>query len=214
MKKQYAILLIAAYARVCWANGLESLENFIKNTHSGKAEFTQTVTTPAKTNGDQGSAPRVKNSSGSFEFARPAKFKFHYKKPFEQIIVADGQTLWLYDIDLNQVTQRKQSAVLSNTPAALIASAPDLATLKASFTLENAPDKDGLTWVQATPKASDGQVQAVLVGFKGNDLSALEIRDALGQKSVLKFNSLQTNPALASDAFVFKPPEKADVLRQ
>jgi outer membrane lipoprotein carrier protein len=214
MNKLIATILIAAHAHISWASGLESLENFIKTTRAGKAEFTQTVTTPAKTNGDQGSAPRIKNSSGSFEFARPAKFKFHYKKPFEQIIVADGQTLWLYDIDLNQVTQRKQAAVLANTPAALIASAPDIATLKASFTLENAPDKDGLTWVQATPKAADGQVQAVLAGFKGNDLAALEIHDALGQQSVLKFNALQTNPALAADTFVFKPPEKADVLRQ
>ena len=121
-----------------WAGGLESLESFVKTVKSGKADFTQVVTAPAK----EGQAARSKTSSGSFEFARPSRFKFVYKKPFEQTIVADGQTLWLYDVDLNQVTARKQSAALGSTPAALIAAAPDLKALQADFALADAPDKD------------------------------------------------------------------------
>jgi len=164
MMKRIAIVLIAACAGTTWAGGLESLENFVRNVKTGRADFTQVVSAPAK----DGQMPRVKTSSGTFEFARPSRFKFLYKKPFEQSIVADGQTLWLYDVDLNQVTARKQSQVLGSTPAALIAAAPDLKALQADFTLADAPDKDGLQWVVATPKAKDGQLQTVRVGFKAD----------------------------------------------
>nr|WP_315425998.1 outer membrane lipoprotein chaperone LolA [uncultured Albidiferax sp.] len=214
MKKLFATVLIAASAGVACADGLESLENFVKTVKSGRAEFTQVVTSPPK----DGQAARSKTSSGSFEFQRPSKFKFIYKKPFEQSIVADGQTLWLYDVDLNQVTSRKQSQVLGSTPAALIAAAPDLKALQADFTLQAAPDKDGLQWVTATPKAKDGQLQTVKVGFKvegqATELAALEILDSFGQRSLMSFAKVEVNPALAAETFQFKPPAGADVVKQ
>ena len=216
--KRIAILFIAAYAGITGATGLESLEIFIKTVKTGRADFTQVVTSPPK----EGQATRVKTSSGTFEFSRPSRFKFIYKKPFEQSIVADGQTLWLYDVDLNQVTARKQSQVLGSTPAALIASAPDLLALKADFTLADAPDKDGLQWVAATPKAKEGQLQSVRVGFKVGDgaasktggLAALEILDSFGQRSLLTFNRFEANPALPGNSFSFKAPAGADVIKQ
>ncbi|WP_367846957.1 outer membrane lipoprotein chaperone LolA [Rhodoferax sp. WC2427] len=214
MKKWIAAVLIAACAGVASADGLESLENFVKTVKSGRADFTQVVTSPPK----EGQAARVKTSTGSFEFQRPSKFRFLYKKPFEQSIVADGQTLWLYDVDLNQVTSRKQSAVLGSTPAALIAAAPNLQALQADFTLLAAPDKDGLQWVSATPKAKDGQLQTVRVGFKtdgkATELAALEILDSFGQRSVMTFAKVEVNPTLAADLFQFKPPAGADVVKQ
>ena len=216
--KRIAILFVAAYACHTWAGGLESLEVFVKTVKTGRADFTQVVTAPAK----DGQAPRVKTSSGTFEFSRPSRFKFIYKKPFEQSIVADGQTLWLYDVDLNQVTSRKQLQVLGSTPAALIAAAPDLQALQADFTLADAPDKDGLQWVAATPKAKDGQLQTVRVGFKmpaaapdkTGELVALEILDSFGQRSLLTFNRFEVNPALPVSSFQFKAPAGADVIRQ
>ena len=213
MKKQWLIAMLAAWAAAAGAAsaaGLDSLEAFVKGAKSGKAEFTQVVTSPSR----DGQAARTKTSSGTFEFSRPNRFRFHYKKPFEQTIVADGQTLWLHDVDLNQVTARKQAAILGTTPAALIAAAPDLSALQKDFTLQPAADKDGLQWVQATPKAKDGQLQNVRVGFKGADLAALEILDSFGQRSLLTFANLQTNVALSQDAFQFKPPAGADVIRQ
>ena len=214
MKRFFATVLIAVCAHSASANGLESLESFVKSVSSGRADFTQVVTSPSK----EGQAARSKTSSGTFEFSRPNRFKFLYKKPFEQTIVADGQTLWLYDADLNQVTARKQSSALGSTPAALIAAAPDLRALQADFTLAAAPDKDGLQWVVATPKAKDGQLQAVRVGFHANEkpagLAALEILDSFGQRSVLSFNQVEVNPKLPADAFQFKTPKGADVIRQ
>lgn len=218
MKKFFASVLVAMAAQGAWADGLESLETFVKTVRSGRAEFTQVVTAPAR----EGQSARSKTSSGTFEFSRPNRFKFLYKKPFEQSIVADGQTLWLYDTDLNQVTARKQSAALGSTPAALIAAAPDLRALQADFTLAAAPDKDGLQWVAATPKTKDGQLQTVRVGFRAGDkaaarsskLAALEILDSFGQRSVLSFSKVEVNPALPAGSFEFKPPKGADVIRQ
>ncbi|NBT54451.1 MAG: outer membrane lipoprotein carrier protein LolA [Betaproteobacteria bacterium] len=206
----FAILLIAITPSLVRAGGLESLENFLRMTKSGRAEFTQLVTAPPK----DGVLGRAKASGGSFEFARPNRFRFIYRKPFEQTIVADGQTLWLYDVDLNQVTARKQAQALGATPAALIASAGDLRALQNDFVLADAPDRDGLQWVLATPKVRDGQLQSVGLGFRGAELAVLEMLDSFGQRSVLTFSSFQSNVAIEAASFQFKPPAGADVIRQ
>jgi outer membrane lipoprotein carrier protein len=204
--------LIAACAGSAWANGLNSLETFLQSTQTGRAEFSQTVTSPSRA----GQAPKVKNSGGSFEFARPNRFKFVYKKPFEQTLVADGQTLWMHDVDLNQVTASKQANVLANTPAALIAASGDIKALQQHYTLQALPDADGLAWVSATPKAKDGNLQTMRVAFKApsGELAELDILDSFGQRSVLKFAKVESNPTLAKDTFDFKPPAGADVVKQ
>jgi outer membrane lipoprotein carrier protein len=210
MNKNFLVILFAAGCAVsAQASGLDSLEAFIKSARTGRAEFTQVVTAPAK----DGQAARSKTSSGTFEFARPNRFRFTYKKPFEQTIVADGQTLWLYDVDLNQVTERKQSQVLGSTPAAVIASAPDLATLRRDFDLQAAGEKDGIQWVQATPKVKDGQLSGMKVGFRGTDLAVLEIMDSFGQRSLLTFTKMELNAAVSPERFQFRPPPGADVVK-
>jgi outer membrane lipoprotein carrier protein len=210
MLRKIATILIAAYAVSTGATGLESLESFVKTAKSGHADFTQVVTAPSR----EGQVARTKTSSGTFSFQRPNRFKFVYKKPFAQSIVADGQTLWLYDVDLNQVTARKQAQALSTTPAALIASAADLKSLQADFTLTNDADRDGLEWAVAMPKAKDSSVQIVRIGFKGNTLVVLEIQDSFGQKSVMRYSAFETNGPIDSGAFQFKPPLGADVITQ
>lgn len=218
MKKLIATFSIALCAVTARADGLSSLELFIRGTASGRADFTQVVTSPPR----EGQAARTRSSSGTFEFVRPSRFRFNYRKPFEQILVADGQTLWLYDADLNQVTARAQSSALGSTPAALIAAAPNLQALQAEFTLANAPERDGLQWVSATPKARDSQLQSIRVGLREADkggartaeLAALEIIDSFGQRSVLSFSRVQVNPAIPAETFRFKPPAGADVIRQ
>lgn len=193
-----------------WAAGLDSLEKFIKTVKTGRADFVQIVTAPAK----EGQVARTKKSTGTFEFLRPGRFKFSYKKPFENTIVADGQTLWLYDVDLNQVSARKQSLVLGSTPAALIASASDLTTLRADFALTEAPDSEGLQWVLAIPKAKDSGLQTIRVGFKGEELVALDILDSFGQLSAMRFQGLNLQVPLDPAVFQFKPPSGADLIRQ
>lgn len=86
--------------------------------------------------------------------------------------------------------------------------------LKADFTLEAAPDQDGLQWVLARPKTKDGQLQSVRVGFAGEQLAALDILDSFGQRSAIRFTGMQANAALPPATFQFKPPQGADVVRQ
>jgi outer membrane lipoprotein carrier protein len=192
------------------AGALQALESFVRTVKTGQCEFTQVVSAPAK----DGQVSRPRASSGSFAFARPGRFRFVYRKPFAQTIVADGQTLWLYDVDLNQVTARAQSQALGSTPAALIAAAPDLAALQSDFALTEAPERDGLQWVLATPRGKDSALQSVQVGFRGNELAALEILDSFGQRSVLTFSAFRANSAVEPGTFTFQPPSGVDVLRQ
>jgi outer membrane lipoprotein carrier protein len=208
--KTWVLCCVASAAFTAQASGQDSLDAFVRTAKTGRADFVQVVTAPAK----EGQTARSKTSSGVFEFSRPNRFKFVYKRPFEQSIVADGETLWLHDVDLNQVTARRQAGALASTPAALIASAADLKALEAEFVLSAAPEKDGIEWLVATPRAKDGALQSVRVGFRGKTLAALEILDNFGQRSVLTFSAMQTNVALEPAAFVFKPPSGADVIRQ
>lgn len=195
------------------ADGLDALTQFMKQARSGRAQFSQSVTSPSKA----GQPPRVKTSSGNFEFQRPGKFRFDYRKPFVQTLVADGQTLWLHDVDLNQVTARKQAQVLGSTPAALLTAASDLESLKTDFVFKTEPDRDGLQWVSATPKAAEGQIRTVMVGLratdKGPELAVMDVQDSLGQRSVLTFSAFELNPALTAQAFVFRVPPGVDVIR-
>lgn len=195
-----ALLALACVA--ARADAVDTLRSFIHDVKSGRAEFTQTVTSA--------DGARTKTSSGSFEFLRPNRFRFHYTQPFDQLIVADGQKVWIFDADLNQASSRKFSAALGATPAALLAGG----SLDADFTLAALPPKDGLTWVQATPKTADGAFKSVQVGFRGDTLAAVEIVDAFGQRSLLRFGKFMAGVSLAPDAFRFTPPLGADVIEQ
>ena len=194
-----ALLAAATMAR---ADAVDTLREFARDVKTGRASFTQTVTSP--------DGAKKKTSSGSFEFARPNRFRFAYSKPFEQQIVADGQKVWLYDADLNQVTVRAMNQALGATPAALLAGT----ALDKDFELAAQPDRDGLAWVQATPRAKDTQIQSLRVGFKGRTLAAIEIVDAFGQRSLLQFADVQPNARLGDELFRFTPPAGADVITQ
>lgn len=115
--------------------------------------------------------------AAAFAFMRPDRFRFDYTKPFEQTIVADGKTLWLYDQDLNQVTSRSQAQALGSTPAALVASSASLAKLADVFELADEPDAQGMSWVRATPRQRDGQLKSVRVGFAQGELAVLDMED-------------------------------------
>lgn len=194
-----ALLLAASGAR---ADGVDALRAFARDVQSARAQFVQTVTSP--------DGARKKQSSGRFEFARPDRFRFVYDKPYEQQIVADGQKVWLHDVDLNQVTVRAMSQALGATPAALLAGAG----IDKEFTLSPQPERDGLQWAQAVPRDREGTIQAIRVGFKGPSLAALEIVDSFGQRSLLQFSAVETNVRVADDSFRFTPPKGADVIQQ
>jgi outer membrane lipoprotein carrier protein len=195
-------LVLALAAQAAHADPVETLRAFVRDVKSGHAAFTQTVTSP--------DGAKKKTSSGSFDFARPNRFRFAYAKPFEQTIVGDGEKVWIYDADLNQVSVRKLGQALGATPAALLAGG----SLERDFDLSNLPAQGGLDWAEARPKAKDGAFQSVRVGFRGKELTALEIVDSFGQKSLLQFNGFAANGAIAAETFRFTAPAGADVIEQ
>ena len=211
MMKQLLLAGVLAWSSFgVQADGLQELEKFLREVNSAQASFTQVVTSPKRSTE---TTARSKTSTGRFEFLRPNLFRFQYTKPFEQTIVADGQTLWLYDVDLNQVTSRSQKEALGSTPAALIAAGTDLKGLSDSFELKPAAARDGLEWLEARPKDRNGQLQVVRVGFRQGQLSVLDIEDSLGQRSVLSFNNWQANAPLKVGDFKFQPPPGAAVIK-
>ena len=217
MNNLFRLTLITALffvVGVANADSMDSLSQFLKSTRSWRADFVQVVTAPAK----EGRPARPKTSSGVFAFIRPSVFRFDYSKPYVQNIVADGQQLWLFDTDLNQVTVRNQAQTLGSTPAALIASAQDIASLNKEFSLKAAPSEEGLDWVVATPKIKDAGLQSVRIGLRVDAgqavLSQLDIVDAFGNRSQIRFNRVEVNPAnLTMANFTFVPPKGVDVVR-
>ena len=184
------------------ADAVDALKAFVQQVKTGRATFTQTVTSP--------DGAKTKTSSGSFEFARPDRFRFTYTKPFEQLIVADGQKVWIYDSDLNQVSSRKFTQAIGATPAALLAGGD----LGRDFDLVAEPPKEGLDWARATPKTNDGAFESMRIGFKGKQLAAVEIIDNFSQRSRLTFTQFSANLELPAENFRFVVPKGVDVLEQ
>ena len=197
-----AALALGASALGARADAVDTLRDFVRDVKSGQSGFTQTVTSADGT--------RKKLSSGEFEFARPNRFRFAYTKPFQQLIVADGQKVWIFDTDLNQASSRKLSQALGSTPAALLAGA----ALEPDFVLAAEPARDGLAWALATPRAKDGAFQSMRVGFRGKELAVVDIVDSFGQRSRLEFSGFTANAAIAAERFRFVPPAGADVIEQ
>ena len=193
------LLLVAVAAH---ADALDTLRDFVRDVKSGRATFTQQLTSA--------DGQKKRTSSGSFAFERPNRFRFEYAKPFEQLIVSDGQKVWVYDVDLNQVTQRRLSQALGATPAALLAGA----ALDKEFELTALPSQDGIDWVQALPRRKDGAFQSMRIGFRGKELAAVEILDSFGQRSRLDFSQYEANAAIPASTWRFTPPAGADVIEQ
>lgn len=202
MFKRLFFFLALTVATSAHAGAIDKLKTFITGTKSAQAEFTQTVT-------DQ-NGRRIQNASGVMQFQRPGRFRWTYQKPYEQIIVGDGEKFWMYDKDLNQVTVKKLDAALGSSPAALLAGSNEI---ERGFALKEAGSRDGLEWLQATPKTQESNFSAILMGFDAqSNLLAMQLTDAFGHTTVLRFSAMQRNPGLPARQFRFTPPEGADVV--
>jgi outer membrane lipoprotein carrier protein len=179
----------------------ERLRSFIEGTQSAQARFIQTVF--------DRKGRRVQEASGTMQFARPGRFRWEYEKPYSQLLVGDGQQIFIYDRDLNQVTVRRLDRAITGTPAALLAGSNEI---EKAFTFTAQGVQDGIDWLEAVPKGSESTFSAVRLGFVQNTLAAMELTDALGSRTLIRFIDLQRNPKLAPALFRFTPPKGADVL--
>ena len=166
-----------------------------------RAQFSQVV------NDKQGR--KIQEVEGTMQLQRPNKFRWDYKKPYEQQIVSDGKQVFLYDTELQQVTIRELSKSLGSSPAALLAGGE---AVEKNFTLKNANRKDGLTWVLALPKDKDSGFDRVLLGFKADKLRKMELYDSFSHVTHITFDEVERNPTLQDATFLFTPPEGVDVV--
>ena len=188
------------------ASALAQFKSFVSTTKSARGEFTQRLVKSIE------GTPRVSNAStGTFAFARPGKFIWTYQKPYEQVLQADGEKLYIYDKDLNQVTVKRLGDALGSSPAAVLFGSNDL---EKSFMLKDVGEKDGLEWLEATPKTKDTTFEKISIGLKDGLPQAMELRDSFGQVSLLSFRKFEKNPAMPADQFRFVVPKGADVMQQ
>lgn len=195
-------LLLAGVASTVNAGASDKLRNFIVSSHSGQANFTQVV--------QDKKGKKIQSASGTMQFVRPGKFRWVYQKPYEQIIVGDGAKFWLYDVDLNQVTVKKLDAALGSSPAALLSGNNEI---EQAFVLQDSGTRDGLDWLEAKAKTPDTGFEKISMAFnEQGELVVMELRDAFGLNTVLRFSKMQINPKLSPQLFKFVPPKGADVL--
>ena len=202
MRFAFLFLLSSCFlSQAVHADSLERFRSFLRDTKSARADFEQQVY------GREGKVTQA--SKGSFVFQRPGRFRWTYAKPLDQLIVGDGERVWIYDRDLNQVTVRKISKALGSTPAALLAGSGDI---EKAFALSDAGSRDGLEWLDAKPRDADAGFERIRMGFGTAGLAAMELTDNFGQTTRLRFSNLQRNPKVDPAEFRFEPPKGADVL--
>jgi len=187
--------------RLALAGGVERFQDYLRTTRTARADFEQRVS--------DRDGKLVQHSRGSFSLLRPGRFRWTYAQPYPQLIVGDGARVWIYDEDLNQVTVRAMAKALGSTPAALLAGAADV---ERAFALRDAGRRDGLEWVEATPREKEAGFERVLLGMGAAGVQAMELADHFGQSTVLRFSNIARNPALDAATFRFTPPKGADVL--
>jgi outer membrane lipoprotein carrier protein len=188
------------------ASALAQFKAFVDNTKSAKGEFSQQQVKMV-----DGSAKVSKTASGSFMFARPGKFIWTYLKPYEQTLQTDGEKLYIYDKDLNQVTIKALGGALGASPAAILFGNGEF---EKNFTLKEVGEKQGLEWLEATPKTKDSQFEHIGIGMKSGLPVAMELRDTFGQISLVTLKAIEKNPAFKADQFKFVVPAGADVFKQ
>jgi outer membrane lipoprotein carrier protein len=183
------------------ADGISSLTKFYQETQAMQADFYQVVT-DKKGN-------KIQEVYGRMQLQRPNKFRWDYDRPFEQQIISDGKQVWLYDTELAQVTVRALNNALGASPAALLAGERGIEN---SFKLVNAYRKDKLDWVSSQAKDGDSGFNKISLGFKDDNLQAMDMLDSFGHQTRIVFSQVKVNPKMDPRAFVFKVPKGIDVV--
>ena len=198
-----ACVVISASAQ---AGGLDQFKTFVSSTHAAKGDFIQRQIKMV-----DGQARLSNQSAGTFLFARPGKFIWLYQKPYEQLLQADGEKLYMYDKDLNQVTIKLLGAALSSSPAAILFGSNDL---EKNFSLKDAGQKEDMDWLQATPKDKDSTFTLISIGMQKGVPREMDLRDNFGKTTIIVLQNFEKNPPLKADQFKFIIPAGADVFNQ
>lgn len=201
MKLLLSLLLALFVGQLTAAEGQQRLEGFLEGLSSMEADFIQTL--------HDARGELMEQSHGQLWLSRPGRFRLHYVNPYDQLYVADGQRVWMYDRDLEQVTVRPQSEALGGAPALLMTTNEPL---DKNFTLEELGKHEGLYWLELKPRERDSNFDFVRLAIEGDTLRAMEMVDGFGQTTRLLFDRVERNPGLREEAFRFEPPPGVDVI--
>ena len=192
-------LMLASPAATAGAR--DDLNAFTKGLKGLDGQFTQQVF--------DARGKRKESASGRVAVSAPRLFRWEYVKPYPQLIVADGTSVWVYDPDLKQASKRPQGVEEANSPLAILL---EPARLDRDFNVKDAGTSDGLSWLQLTPKQAEAGFKTAKLGFGSTGLSKMEYVDALGQRTQITFGAWKRNPVFAKDTFVYAPGKGVDVI--
>lgn len=206
MLKRFSLLLVGLLSLSVWSvqaedDAVSRLNQFVAEVSEFQAMFTQTVVD------SEGNI--IEEADGEFLLSRPGKFRWNYVTPFAQQIVADGQRIWFYDVDLEQITVKNQDETLADTPAGLLSgkSMPE-----DTYNITAVDKDDDLQWIELTPKDAESNYQRVQMGFDEAGLQQMLMTDAFDQRTRLQFTDVQINPEIDASRFTFTPPAGVDVV--
>lgn len=202
MRIKISLIGIAAtlFSGVLWAGtGSERLDQFLDNLGTLQAQFEQSVL------GDD--THEATHFQGMFYLRRPGQFRWDYTEPYEQLIVADGERVWVYDSELEQVSHRSQKEALNGTPAQLLS---DTESVERNFEVIDIGTREEMEWLKLIPRDKESQFVRILLAFKGKELRRMEMADQFGQITHFQFNKIQRNLELSDKLFVFEAPEGVD----
>lgn len=200
--RHFVFLLLSFFALDVSADTARGgLDAFSKNLNTVSGNFEQKVT---EANNHAG-----KTSHGRLVLKAPRQFRWDVSDPYKQQIIADGEKVWIYDPDLEQVTVRSQGTEEAHSPLTVLT---DLSQLDRDFTTSEQGDHDGLTWLRLKSKDKDPQFEYADLGFDSSGLQRMKFEDALGNTTEIRFTNWQRNPKLGDDEFKFVVPKGVDVV--
>lgn len=194
-----AILLLVG--NLAHAGARDALTAFTKDLQGLDGQFNQQV---FDVRGKQ-----KESASGRLAVAAPDRLRWEYVKPYPQLIVADGKTVWVYDPDLRQASKRPQGVEEANSPLAILL---DPSKLDREFSVKEAGSSSGLAWLQLTPRQAEAGFKTAKLGFGKGGLSQMEYVDALGQRTKISFTGWRRNPGFAKGTFTYVPAKGVDVI--
>lgn len=198
------ILFLLVVTLSCFAgNSEESLQTQLNSNQQMSGRFTQVISSERSS--------KTQSSTGEFWLKKPSKFRWHYSTPYIQKIISNGEKIWVYDEDLEQVTVKKSTQSIDSTPLAIILGS---ASIDKHFNAATLELKDDLEWMRLTPKNESSGFDYIDIGFKNGLLSRMLLQDSFGQITRLQFTGVEVHADIDDDDFDFEIPEGTDIFEE
>jgi outer membrane lipoprotein carrier protein len=202
-KLSLSILLLLICTTSNAKNGQESLESHLQKHKQLSGQFTQVISSDTSSH--------TQSSTGEFWVKKPNKFRWNYSTPYVQKIISNGNKIWIYDEDLEQVSIKDSNASIDASPLSIILGGSSVHQYFSIMEFTNKEDKEDLQWLRLDPKTDSTGFEYISVGFKSGTLTRMNLKDNFGQTTQLLFTNLAIHTPIGDDTFEFQPPEGSDI---